>query len=596
MFKKNELRYQIKKLINWKIKQRLSNLTPIVYVLLGVGALALLLGLTKNTGNNLSAWAASPTPATAVSIVIAASDSSLLSKQRADYVVDGTADEEQIIAAMNQLAPVGGGSISLLEGTYNIDSEIQTAPSVKHWPNGITIRGQGERTILHNRMNGGTSNDRYVINVWGNTTDPVSYVGVFDLKIIGDEYTTNNMSQHGILLKYVKDAALNNLYFENLGEEGLVIGDEAERVAAGAIFGKNLGSGLIDIGGSSKSIDIQNVIGETTNQVEDSAMTGVFEWGGKSPERVNIGFIQAIRPGSKGLQIVSASNINVGQLIVECQADSFSKKSIGALQVYKNSGVQPQNVNVKQVISRNCGARANNPSISLQGDYLNIDQVTVERPYGHGLSADNLHYSHVGQVTVRDAADTGTSAYNAITIASTTSDNTFDQILVRGWSYSAANGIGVAISGHRNIFGKIQIAGDTSVVGADSWDVWVSASASNNIIESAILSGHGTGGLSNSSTSTHIGKIIKGTSGTSYKPYQTSGTSLIPSGVTSTTVTHGLGFTPSAENIFVTQANNPSNDPGNIWVDNINSTSFRVNSKNDPGASGLSFSWQVVTP
>lgn len=71
------------------------------------------------------------------------------------------------------------------------------------------------------------------------------------------------------------------------------------------------------------------------------------------------------------------------------------------------------------------------------------------------------------------------------------------------------------------------------------------------------------------------------------------GTDTIASGTTAKTVTHGLAVQPSPTAIQVMPSNNPTNDPGHIWVDNVTSTQFRVNCRADPGASGLSFSWAV---
>ncbi len=72
-----------------------------------------------------------------------------------------------------------------------------------------------------------------------------------------------------------------------------------------------------------------------------------------------------------------------------------------------------------------------------------------------------------------------------------------------------------------------------------------------------------------------------------------SGTDTIADATTAKTVTHGAGFTPSLDQITVTLGENPTNDPGNIWIDTIGATTFDVNCRNDPGASGLDFSWRV---
>jgi hypothetical protein len=56
-------------------------------------------------------------------------------------------------------------------------------------------------------------------------------------------------------------------------------------------------------------------------------------------------------------------------------------------------------------------------------------------------------------------------------------------------------------------------------------------------------------------------------------------------------VTHGLDVTPVLEDISIVLGENPTNDPGNIWVDTFTSTQFTVNCRNDPGASNLDLAW-----
>lgn len=74
---------------------------------------------------------------------------------------------------------------------------------------------------------------------------------------------------------------------------------------------------------------------------------------------------------------------------------------------------------------------------------------------------------------------------------------------------------------------------------------------------------------------------------------RSSGTATITTGTTSVTVTHGAGVTPAAADIVVTPTNSPTNDPGHWWVDTIGATTFKINVRADPGASGASFSWRV---
>ena len=75
-------------------------------------------------------------------LVVAANDSSTLSKQQADYVCDGTADNVEIQAAIDAL-PAVDGEIVLFEGTYNIAAQIEVTKS-------LVIRGINKPTLNWN--------------------------------------------------------------------------------------------------------------------------------------------------------------------------------------------------------------------------------------------------------------------------------------------------------------------------------------------------------------------------------------------------------------------------------------------------------------
>lgn len=104
-----------------------------------------------------------------------------------------------------------------------------------------------------------------------------------------------------------------------------------------------------------------------------------------------------------------------------------------------------------------------------------------------------------------------------------------------------------------------------------------------------VVAGGTTGGP------TQLGVITvhthRGTGGGGTLDYK--GTGTINSGSTSATVTHGCGFTPTLSQICITLGENPTNDPGIIWVDTIGATTFKVNCRADPGASNLDFGWRV---
>jgi len=74
---------------------------------------------------------------------------------------------------------------------------------------------------------------------------------------------------------------------------------------------------------------------------------------------------------------------------------------------------------------------------------------------------------------------------------------------------------------------------------------------------------------------------------------ENSGTATITSGTTSVVVTHGMAAAPTVDDISVVLAENPTNDPGNIWIDTITATQFTVNCRSDPGASNLDIGWKA---
>jgi len=78
-------------------------------------------------------------PKVPATLIVAASDSKDTS--RADYVCDGTNDEEEINQAISDL-PASGGRVVLLEGTYNLGNSITINKS------NVTLEGQGASTVI----------------------------------------------------------------------------------------------------------------------------------------------------------------------------------------------------------------------------------------------------------------------------------------------------------------------------------------------------------------------------------------------------------------------------------------------------------------
>ncbi|MEN6512495.1 glycosyl hydrolase family 28-related protein, partial [Methanoculleus sp.] len=100
--------------------------------------------------------AGSATPAT---LTVAASDSTELSKNQADYVCDGVDDQAEIQAALSALPD--GGTVVLSDGTFNCAGVI--APAA-----GTTLSGQGpDATFLKFTHDGRINIDREYVTLDG---------------------------------------------------------------------------------------------------------------------------------------------------------------------------------------------------------------------------------------------------------------------------------------------------------------------------------------------------------------------------------------------------------------------------------------------
>ncbi len=107
---------------------------------------------------------------------MAASDTSSAGKVQADYVCDGTADDVQINAAIAAL-PASGGSVKLLEGTYNISSTINI-----NGVSDVSLSGVGYSTNITAPSSGEL---RYMLSI-GKPVSKSTRCTVSDLTLTGN--------------------------------------------------------------------------------------------------------------------------------------------------------------------------------------------------------------------------------------------------------------------------------------------------------------------------------------------------------------------------------------------------------------------------
>ena len=103
-----------------------------------------------------------------------------------DYLCDGTADQVEIIAALNAL-PATGGEVVILDGTYNITASINIPK------NNVSIRGNGNATILKRMFN--SSIQEGVITLTNRSGCKIA-----NLQIDGNKVSYTSTNNNGIYL------------------------------------------------------------------------------------------------------------------------------------------------------------------------------------------------------------------------------------------------------------------------------------------------------------------------------------------------------------------------------------------------------------
>jgi len=170
--------------------------------------------------------------------IVAASNS--LDKDRADYVCDGTADQVEIMTAMDDLS-VTGGTVLLLEGTYNINGELE----IKY--DNISLIGQGKGTKITT-----------VANLDMITLYNQKNIKIKDLFVYGSGLNSNT----GIFLYQAYDTEVESCFVENCGQNGISIYNNANRVlVSNCSIASNQGNGIF-LNGSNYFIIANNIIRE----------------------------------------------------------------------------------------------------------------------------------------------------------------------------------------------------------------------------------------------------------------------------------------------------------------------------------------------
>jgi len=135
---------------------------------------------------------------------IVAANNSIDKDTKADYKCDGTDDQVTIQSAIDEVGAAGGGTVYLLEGTYNISASINITSA------NIAIIGSGKGTVLKLVSGSGVS----IINAQGYGASLL----ISQLMIDGNNFGSNNKA---IYFYEIGNSQIDKIWIENIKGDGI---------------------------------------------------------------------------------------------------------------------------------------------------------------------------------------------------------------------------------------------------------------------------------------------------------------------------------------------------------------------------------------
>lgn len=177
---------------------------------------------------------------------MAASNS--IDSENADYVCDGTDDQVQINAAIDNL-PTIGGSIYLREGTYVLSDNIISKSNV-------ALIGAGAATVL--KIKDSKNADMYVIYASGKVN-----LLVQNLRIDGNRANQTSGNMYGVYFTGVENSKIVDCWVENLREYGIYLHSSSNNTVTGNTIQGN-------------SLDNSNNNTITSNTFQGNGQHGIY--------------------------------------------------------------------------------------------------------------------------------------------------------------------------------------------------------------------------------------------------------------------------------------------------------------------------------
>lgn len=202
---------------------------------------------------------------------------------RADYTCDGTDDQFVINQALHDL-PDTGGTVYLLEGTYNVSGNavggygpgIRLYYSDRAYNNNITLTGSGRSTVL--KIAGTITSGVHAVTI-------PTHLGLVQNMVISNLVIDGNnkigSSNIGIALwgsSGIKNIKIDRAWVRNIDGDGIYILANVENISiTDSFIQNNAGYGIYSLCSLSTDTNFRTYI--TGNTIENNGKAGVRIWG-----------------------------------------------------------------------------------------------------------------------------------------------------------------------------------------------------------------------------------------------------------------------------------------------------------------------------
>lgn len=404
--------------------------------------------------------------------VVAASDS--VNSASANYVADGTSDEVEIESAINAANSAGGGTVLLLEGTYNIATSIDLNDDV-------ALIGSGqEATIL------------FVPNSTNSAFPVVLVSGDDNVRLSGFTVDGNNAGNatdntDGIhIATSSANTVIDHITSRNNGDAGIEFNSSVRGKVQDSILDSNLNNG-VSVAANDILIEGNTIVSNGTATLTDG---GVYSTG--STTRVIGNQFDANNPGAVSATVMTTGRSNIVD-------DNYIENTVSGPDIYTlgdntsitgntlnntpDNAIEVSSSSTGTVVSGNAiydagvtGIYADGSLTTVSGNTIEVaaddgifvggNQVTVvgntiNTPTDMGIFVSSSNYSSIGDNAIYSPGDDGISLATALN----------NKISGNSIRLGADIGIFVDSASHNNIVSNNQLYDNGGATAADAIDI-----------------------------------------------------------------------------------------------------------------------------